>query len=68
MLEATNARRAAHGRPPLDLTALEGPPPDDELRAEVRAFVDRATRAGSPAVEPLDVEAEVDRRLSGQDG
>ncbi len=69
LLEATNARRAAHGRPPLDLTALEGPPPDDELRAEIRAFVEsRNARRIARGEPPLDVEAEVERRLSGQDG
>jgi hypothetical protein len=68
LLDATNARRAAHGRPPLELDALE-PPPDDALRAEVRAFVEsRNARRIARGQEPLDVEAEVDRRLSGQDG
>jgi hypothetical protein len=68
LLEATNARRAARGRPPLDLTALEGPP-DDELRAEIRAFVEsRNARRIARGQEPLDVEAEVERRLRGQDG
>jgi hypothetical protein len=68
LLEATNARRAARGRDPLDLAAFESAPPD-ELRAEVRAFViarnERLVARGRP---PLDVEAEVERRLSGQDG
>ena len=69
LLDATNARRAAHGRPPLDLTALEGPPPDDELRTEIRAFVEsRNARRIARGEPPLDVEAEVERRLSGQDG
>ena len=68
LLEATNARRAAHGRPPIDLASLEGAP-DDELRAEVRAFVEsRNARRIARGLEPLDVEAEVERRLSGQDG
>jgi len=68
LLEATNARRAAHGRPPLDLTALEGPP-DDELRAEIRAFVEsRNARRIARGEPPLDVESEVERRLSSQDG
>jgi hypothetical protein len=68
LLEATNARRAAHGRPPLDLAALEGAP-DDELRAEIRAFVEsRNARRIARGQEPLDVEAEVERRLRGQDG
>ncbi len=68
LLEATNARRAAHGRPPLDLTSLNGPP-DDELRAEIRAFVEsRNARRIARGQPPLDVESEVERRLSGQDG
>ena len=68
LLEATNARRAAHGRPPLDLTALEGAP-DDELRAEIRAFVEsRNARRIARGEPPLDVEAEVERRLRSQDG
>jgi hypothetical protein len=68
LLDATNARRAAHGRPPLDLADLQAAP-DDELRAEVRAFVEsRNARRIARGLEPLDVEAEVDRRLSGQDG
>ena len=68
LLEATNARRAAHGRPPLDLTTLEGAP-DDELRAEIRAFVEsRNARRIARGEPPLDVEAEVERRLRSQDG
>jgi DNA-binding FadR family transcriptional regulator len=68
LLEATNARRAAHGRPPLDLSALQGAP-DDELRAEIRAFVEsRNARRIARGQPPLDVEAEVERRLSSQDG
>jgi nitroreductase len=68
LLEATNARRAAHGREPIDLASLEGTP-DDELRAEVRAFVEsRNARRIARGQAPLDVEAEVERRLSGQDG
>ncbi len=68
LLEATNARRAAHGRPPLELDAFEQPP-DEGLRAEVRAFVEsRNARRIARGLQPLDVEAEVDRRLSGQDG
>jgi hypothetical protein len=68
MLAASNARRAAQGRPLLELSELEAAP-DAEVRAEVRAFVEwlNARRAdrGQP---PLDVEAEVERRLFGQDG
>jgi len=68
LLEATNARRAAHGRPPLELSSLERPP-DDALRAEVRAFVEsRNERRVARGLEPLDVEAEVERRLSAPDG
>jgi hypothetical protein len=68
LLEATNARRAAHGRSPLKLESLERPP-DPDLRAEVRAFVEaRNARRVARGLEPLDVEAEVERRLSGQDG
>ena len=39
------------------------------LRAEVRAFVEaRNARRIARGQPPLDVEAEVERRLSGQDG
>ena len=42
---------------------------DDGLRAEVRAFVEsRNARRVARGQPPLDVEAEVERRLSGQDG
>jgi hypothetical protein len=68
LLEATNARRAARGRSPLTLDALERPA-DDELRAEVRAFVEsRNARRIARGQPPLDVEAEIERRLSGQEG
>ena len=68
MLAATNARRAAQGRPPLELSALQAAP-DPDLRAEVRAFVEsRNARRVARGLPPLDVEAEVERRLSGQDG
>ena len=68
MLEAANARRAAHGRPPLELSDLQAAP-DDALRAEVRAFVEsRNARRVARGQPPLDVDAEVERRLSGQDG
>jgi hypothetical protein len=68
MLAASNARRAARGRPPLELSDLEAPP-DPELAAEVRAFVQaRNARRVARGLAPLDVEAEVKRRLFGQDG
>ena len=63
LLEATNARRAAHGRPPLDLTALGGGSRrraagrDPGLRRVPQRTPDR------PWEPPLDVEAEVERRL-----
>src|SRR3954447_24770947 len=70
LLDATNAARAARGRSPLKLEALESaPPPDDALRAEIRAFVEsRNARRIARGQPPLDVEAEIERRLSGQDG
>jgi hypothetical protein len=68
MLAATNARRAAQGRPLLALGDLQ-PEPDPELRAEVRAFVEsRNARRVARGQPPLDVESEIERRLSGQDG
>ena len=68
MLAATNIRRAAQGRPLLEMSDFQAPP-DDELRAEVRAFVEsRNARRVARGRSPLDVEAEVERRLSGQDG
>ncbi len=68
MLAASNARRAARGRPPLSLDELRAPP-DPELVAEVRAFVQaRNARLVARGRAPLDVEAEVERRLSGRDG
>ena len=67
LLEATNARRAARGRAPLELSAFQSAP-DDELRAEIRAFVvSRNARRVARGLEPLDIEAEVERRLSAQD-
>ena len=69
MLAASNARRAAMGRPPLELSDLEGGRADPELEAEVRAFVEsRNARRMARGMAPLDVESEVERRLSGQDG
>ena len=68
MLAASNARRAARGRPPLTLDDLRAPP-DHGARAEVRAFVEaRNRRLVARGRAPLDVEAEVERRLSGRDG
>jgi hypothetical protein len=68
MLGASNARRAAQGRPLLEMSDFETPA-DDELRAEVRAFVEsRNARRVARGRSPLDVEAEVERRLSSQDG
>jgi hypothetical protein len=68
MLAAANARRAAAGRPLLELADFEAAP-DDELRAEVRAAVEsRNARRVARGRSPLDVEREVERLLSGQDG
>ena len=68
MLAATNARRAAQGRPLLEISELQAPP-DPDLVAEVRAFVEtRNARRVARGLPPLDVEAEVERRLSGRDG
>ncbi len=65
MLAASNARRAARGRPPLELADLR-PAPDAELQAEVRAFVEaRNARRVARGLPPLDVAAEIERRLSG---
>jgi hypothetical protein len=73
LLEARNARRAAHGREPLDveaeLAALTRPAADESLRAEIRSLVvARNARRVARGREPLDVEAEVERRLSELDG
>jgi hypothetical protein len=68
MLGASNARRAAQGRPLLEASELEAAR-DPELEAEVRAYVEaRNARLVARGQPPLDVEAEVKRRLSGQDG
>ena len=68
MLAASNARRAATGRPPLELSDLRGPV-DPELEAEVRAFVEsRNARRMARGMAPLDVQSEVERRLWSQDG
>jgi hypothetical protein len=67
MLAASNARRAAKGLAPRALADFGAP--DPALEAEVRAFVlarnERLIARGKP---PLDVEAEVERRLRSQDG
>ena len=68
MLTARNARRAAAGRPTVDVEAelarLTAPVIDDGLRAEIREHVlarnARRVRRGRP---PLDVEAEVERQV-----
>jgi hypothetical protein len=63
MYAAREARRAARGEAPAP------PPPDDDLRAEVRAHVEaRNARLIARGEPPLDVEAEVERRLSELDG
>jgi hypothetical protein len=68
MLAANNARRAAQGRPPLELSELRAET-DPELRAEVRAYVQsRNARRVARGQPPLDVESEVERRLRSQDG
>jgi hypothetical protein len=69
MLAARGARRGEEVDVEAELAALTAPPPaDDALRAEVRAFVEaRNERRIARGQAPLDVEAEVERRLSGQD-
>lgn len=65
MLAASNTRRAATGRPLLELSDL-APAPDAALRAEVREIVEAlSARRVARGLEPLDVDAEVERRLSG---
>ena len=70
MLEARNARRAAQGRPTVDveeeLAQLTRPAPaaDPEIVEEVRALVRaRNARRIARGQEPLDEEAEVRRQL-----
>ena len=70
MLEARNARRAAQGRPTVDveseLAELTRPPAarDPEILEEVRTLVQaRNARRIARGEEPLDVEAEVERQL-----
>jgi hypothetical protein len=65
MLEAANARRAARGRPLLQRADLQDP----QLEAEVREAVEaRNARLVARGRAPLDVEAEVKRRLCSPDG
>src|SRR5687767_12637216 len=70
MLEARNARRAAQGRPTVDVEAelakLTQPAAasDPEILEEVRALVEaRNARRIARGKEPLDVEAEIARQL-----
>ena len=72
MLEARNARRAAQGRPTVDveqelaeLTAAGGAASTDpEIVEEVRQLVEaRNARRIARGQEPLDVEAEIERQL-----
>ena len=70
MLEARNARRAAQGRPTVDVEAelaeLTRPAPvtDPEILEEVRALVQaRNARRIARGEEPLDVDAEIARQL-----
>ena len=70
MLEARNARRAAQGRPTVDveeeLAQLTRPAAasDPEILEEVRMLVEaRNARRVARGQEPLDVEAEIERQL-----
>ena len=70
MLEARNARRAAQGRPTVDVEAelaeLTKPAAarDPEILEEVRTLVEaRNARRIARGKEPLDVEAEIARQL-----
>ena len=70
MLEARNARRAAQGRPTVDveqeLAELTRPAAasDPEILEEVRTLVEaRNARRIARGQEPLDVEAEIERQL-----
>ena len=70
MLEARNARRAAQGRPTVDveqeLAQLTRPAAasDPEILEEVRSLVEaRNARRIARGKEPLDVEAEIARQL-----
>jgi hypothetical protein len=75
MLEARNARRAAHGRPTVDVEAelaeLTKPAAarDPEIVEEVRTLVEaRNARRVARGEEPLDVEAEIERQLRNLPG
>ncbi len=72
MLAARNARRAAQGRPTVDveeelaqLTRMESRPPSDpEIVEEVRSLVRaRNSRRIARGQEPLDEAAEIERQL-----
>jgi hypothetical protein len=68
MLEARNARHAAHGGATVDVDAelarLTAPAVDPGLREEVRDLViARNRRREARGQPPLDVDAEVERRL-----
>ena len=70
MLEARNARRAAQGRPTVDveqeLAELTRPAAasDPEILEEVRQLVEaRNARRIARGQEPLDVQAEIERQL-----
>ena len=70
MLEARNARRAAQGRPTIDveqeLAELTRPAAasDPEILEEVRQLVEaRNARRVARGQEPLDVEAEIERQI-----
>jgi hypothetical protein len=61
--------RPATKRPPDGPVTRAAAIADHELRAEVRAFVEsRNARRVARDNPPLDVEAEIERRLSGSDG
>ena len=69
MLTARNARRAAAGRPTVDveeeLARLTAPVIDDGLRGEIREHVEaRNARRVRRGLEPLDVDAEVERQIA----
>ncbi|MCW3063667.1 MAG: hypothetical protein JWN32_839 [Solirubrobacterales bacterium] len=69
MLEAQNARRERHGKPPLDIEAetarLLEPQIDAGLREEIRQLViARNARRARQGKEPLDVEAEIARQIT----
>jgi hypothetical protein len=69
MLTARNARRAAAGRPTVDveeeLARLTAPVIDDALRAEIRDHVQaRNRRRERRGLAPLDVESEIERQIA----